>query len=206
MVKDSINKIKEYFISMEMYQGRWVICVRFRPKWGAYSSDDGRIKVGPDEKQPDVWWYCANNDDVEVDEIIDLIDETVQTNMEAIKKVELFKQKANELKQLFSDENTSFKKLQTLKFVFDTAQETAEDKAKMAKAETKRKTATKKDLMTQVGEVIQEHDVFTSPSTTILEQDEPPKKRKSGKTAPNDNVVTLKPGNMSKDDIDSLRG
>ena len=115
----SINKIKEYFLSMEMYEGRWVIVVKYRPKWGAYSSEDGRIKVSADENQEDVWWYYATDDKVEVDDIINLITETVATNIEAIKKVELFKIKAGELKQIFSDETLSFKTLQTLKFVFD---------------------------------------------------------------------------------------
>lgn len=206
---ESINRIKEYFVSMEMYNGRWVICVRFRPKWGAYSSDDGRIKVGSDEKQPDVWWYCANEDDVEVDEIIDLIDETVQTNIEAIKKVELFKLKASELKQIFSDESISFKRLQTLNFVFDDSK-VPEDKEKPVKAETKKKVSTKKELMTQVGEVIQEHDVFTTPVESGAETIESNAKGYKRKTTSKPKVVesakTATPVDMTQAEIDDLRG
>lgn len=198
----NINKIKEYFQSMDIYEGRWVITVKYRPKWGAYSSDDGRIKVGPDERTPDVWLYCAADDTVEVDEIIDLIEETVQTNLEAIKKVELFKLKANELKQLFSDESISFKKLQTLKFVFDASQ-SVEETTKPVKEVTKKKASSKKDLMSQVGEVIQEHDVFSTSTPEEAPEEKPVRKKRESKPKA---IETATPVNMSQEEIDALRG
>lgn len=210
---EGINRIKEYFVSMEMYNGRWVVCVKFRPKWGAYSSDDGRIKVGPDEKQADVWWYCANDDDVEVDEIIDLIDETVQTNMEAIKKVELFKLKASELKQIFSDENTSFKKLQSLKFVFDEDVIGAVDtKAKKSvRQDVKKAAPTKKDLISQVGEEIQEHNILSAPvkqeeEATESDRAKTYKRKTSGKSKVTESMKSVTPVDMTQEEIDSLRG
>lgn len=197
-MSSSINRIKEYFVNMEMHQGRWVIIVKYRPRWGAYASDDGRIEVGPDEKVPDVWWYYAKEEDVDVDEIIDLIDETVQTNMEAIKKVELFKLKATELKEIFSNEELSFKKLQTLKFVFDDTELVEEKPKKAAKGDVKKAATSKKNLMTQVGEEIFEHDVFNSRSSVVEEKT--PVKQKKGK------ATTVKAVEMSKEEIDELRG
>lgn len=203
-MKDSINKIKDYFVSMEMYEGKWVICVKFQPKWGAYPSEDGRIRVSSDEQEPDMWWYYANDDSVDVDEIINLINETVVTNLDAIKKVELFKLKANELKQIFSDEKLSLKKLQTLKFVFDdTVVETPEKEMQ----QVKKKTTSKKDLMSHVGDVIQEHDVFSQPAVVELkavEEDKTKTKKTRKKKA--DKLESLTPQEMTSEEIDELRG
>ena len=206
-----INKIKEYFVSMEMYDGKWVVAVKFKPKWGAYPSEDGRIKVSPDEQQPDLWWYYADDTSVDVDEIINLINETVVTNMEAIKKVELFKLKAGELKQIFSDEKLSFKKLQTLKFVFDDS--VVERKVESEAPITKKKTTSKKDLMSQVGDVIQEHDVFTQPpiekkvDEEVEEVEEVPvKKSRKTKQKTQEVVESLTANEMTSEEIDELRG
>lgn len=196
-MKDSINKIKDYFVSMEMYDGNWVVCVKFKPKWGAYSSEDGRIKVGPDDKVPDLWWYYGASNDVDIDEIINLINETVETNLEAIKKVELFKLKAGELKQIFSDETISFKKLQTLKFVFD------DNPVESVKQEPKKRVSSKKDLMSHVGDVIQEHDVFTQET---VKEEEPPKKTKKSKQKVVEELQPVSPIDMTEDEINDLRG
>ena len=205
-MKDSINKIKEYFVSMEMYDGKWVICTQFKPKWGAYPSEDGRIKVVSDEQQPDMWWYCAEDDGVDVDEIINLINETVVTNLDAIKKVELFKEKASELKKIFSDEKLSLKMLQTLKFVFDdTIVENIVEKEE--KPVIKKKTTSKKDLMSHVGDVIQEHDVFSKPEVVVQEtHDYEPEVVKKTRKTKQKQVESLTPSDMTSEEINELRG
>jgi hypothetical protein len=189
-MNDSINKIKDYFVSMEMYEGRWVISVKYQPKWGAYSSEDGRISVVEDDNHADVWWYCAKDDDVTVDDIIELICETVQTNLEAIKKVELFKLKASELKQLFSDEKISLSKLQTLKFVFEDGPVD--------------KPITKKDLITHVDETIKEHDVFKPTTDTAEKVKRARKSEKKQRTT--SQIVTATPKDLTQEEINDLRG
>ena len=208
-MNDAFNKIKEFFVSMEMYNGCWAICVQYRPKWMAYTSEDGRIKAAQDDEVPDMWWYCANDNSVTVDEIIDLINETVQTNLEAIKKVELFKSKASELKQLFSDEKLTYKKLQTLKFVFDDSK--VNEATPKPKVEEKKKVATKKDMMAQVGAEIQEHNVFTSSANNTTENNEPETKvNKAGRrkrvVIEPKTVGTVRPSEMTQEEIDDLRG
>lgn len=199
----SINKIKEYFVSMEMYEGRWVIAVKYRPKWGAYSKEDGRIKVSPDENEEDVWWYYASDQTVEVDEIIDFICETVATNIEAIKKVELFKMKASELKKIFSDESLSFKKLQTLNFVFDDST----TKNKSVNEDVKKKVISKKDLLTK----IDDHDLFTKENESqvddIVPEVKPKTKTRKKKDVEEKKVEeTVEADEMTKEEIDELRG
>ena len=144
MLQDRLNKIKDYFQSIEQFDGKWVICVKYKPKWGAYPSEGGKINAVPDENTPDVWWYYGKDDKVDIDSIFDLIDETIQTNLDAIRKVELFKLKAEELKRIFSDDSISFKKLQTLRFVFDEKIAMNDSKPKKGK---RSKPMSKKDIL-----------------------------------------------------------
>ena len=144
MLQDRLNKIKDYFQSIEQFDGKWVICVKYKPKWGAYPSEGGKINAVPDENTPDVWWYYGKDDKVDIDSIFDLIDETIQTNLDAIRKVELFKLKAEELKRIFSDDSISFKKLQTLRFVFDEKITMNDSKPKKGK---RSKPMSKKDIL-----------------------------------------------------------
>ena len=202
-MNEAIDKIKDYFVSMERFNGCWTICVQYRPKWMAYPSEDGRVKVAQEDEAPDMWWYCASNDSVTVDEIITLIYETVQTNLEAIKKVELFKCKAGELKQLFSDEKITYQKLQTLRFVFDDSQ--AVKTTSQPKSDEKKKIPSKKDVMAQVGAEIQEHNVFTTPTETQPTTPVKPTKRKRS-VANSKTEETLTPSEMTQEEINDLRG
>lgn len=203
MLQERLGKIKDYFVGMEMYGGQWVVRVKYRPKWGAYPPEDGRIKVVSDESEPDLWWYCANDENVDIDSILDLIEETIDTNMEAIKKVELFKLKAAELKRIFSDESLSFQKLQRLRFVFD--DKVVTDSKKSVVVEPKKKVSSKKELITQVDDEIKGHDIFESPKESV--DDSVNKKKVTRKRVVEKPVVeTVSSSEMTKEEIDDLRG
>ena len=212
MLQERLSKIKDFFVGMEMYNGLWVVRVKYRPKWGAYPPEDGSIKVVSDEGEPDLWWYCANDESVEIDSILSLIEETIETNMEAIKKVELFKLKAGELKQIFSDETIGLKKLQSLRFVFD--DEVKEVTKVPMKSETKKKASSKKELITQVDDEIKSHDVFSSPAepenTPVVKdiEDVAEKRKVTRKKAQKAEFVsqTSTPDERTQDEIDDLRG
>lgn len=197
MLQDRLNKIKDYFQSIEQFDGKWVICVKYKSKWGAYPSDNGRINAVPDETTPDVWWYYGKDANVDIDSIFDLIDETIQTNLDAVRKVELFKLKANELKQLFSDETISFKKLQTLKFVFD---ETVAKENIKPKKNNRKKPMSKKDILKIDDSVVEETEAIVeekvSENVPYVEAPVP--------TQPQETVVNAT--DLTQEEIDDLRG
>ena len=182
---ESIKKIKEYFLSIEMYEGRWVMSVKYKPKWRAYASADGKIKVSKDENEEDVWWYYASDDSIDIDDIINLVTETISTNIEAIKKVELFKTKAEELKKLFADESLSFDKLKSLKFIFDKPVTLIKDKVA--------KVISNNEEQVEIQGVKPE---IKSKKKT---------KKKEIKEEINDNS-SITPDEMTQDEIDNLRG
>lgn len=115
MLQERINKISQYFRSMEMTNGIIIIKVQYNNKWGVYPSDDNNIKVAKSEDTPNEWFYYGNFNDITVDDIFDLIENTIEMNLSAAAKLELLNSKFEELKNLFATE--SLERLSTLKFV-----------------------------------------------------------------------------------------
>ena len=210
MLQDRLNKIKDYFQSIEQFDGKWVICVKYKPKWGAYPSENGKINAVPDENTPDLWWYYGKDNKVDIDSIFDLIDETIQTNLDAIRKVELFKLKAEELKKIFSDDSISFKKLQTLKFIFDEKSAVSNDKPKKSK---RSKPMSKKDILkiddSVVDEATEAEPVKDEPQTQVTEAVDDG--IRCVDTTSNENEVertetVVNATELSQEEIDDLRG
>lgn len=115
MLQERINKISQYFRSMEMTNGVIIIKVQYNNKWGVYPSDDNKIKVAKSEETTNEWFYYGNFNDITVDDIFDLIENTIEMNLSAAAKLELLNSKFEELKNLFATE--SLERLSTLKFV-----------------------------------------------------------------------------------------
>lgn len=115
-LQERIKKNESYFRGMEIVNNTAIIKVLYGEKWGAYPSSDEKIKVAKSEEVPNEWFYYSDYTYTVIDEIFDLIEETVEMNLSAIERLRLFNEKMEELKQLFADEPLS--KLQTLTFHF----------------------------------------------------------------------------------------
>ena len=116
-LQERIKKNEEYFKGMEIINNTVIIKVVYGDKWGAYPSQDERIKVAKSEETPNEWFYYGDYSYTMIDEIFDLIEETIDMNLSAIERLQLFNQKMEELKDLFSNEPLG--KLKTIKFVFE---------------------------------------------------------------------------------------
>ena len=115
MVQNRIEKIKQYFRSIELVENTIIIRVKYLNKWGVYPSEDNLIKVTKSDDAKNEWYYYADSDKKNISEIFDLIDETIEMNISAAKKIALLDKKFAELKTIFSNE--SLDRLETLKFV-----------------------------------------------------------------------------------------
>lgn len=115
MLQDRIKKIKEYFKGIEMLNGLFIVKVQYGERWGAYNSEDQRIRAAKSEEVADEWFYYADSEEVDIEEIFNLIEETIEMNLSVGAKIELLSKKIEELKLLFSD--TPLQQLETLQFV-----------------------------------------------------------------------------------------
>lgn len=127
-LQERIKKIEHYFKGMEIVNDTVIIKVLYGNKWGAYPSQDDHIKVAKSEELANQWFYYADYTHTVIDEIFDLIDETIDMNLSAIERLELFNTKNSELRELFVNEPLS--KLKTLTFTFHEPKKTKKKKTK----------------------------------------------------------------------------
>jgi hypothetical protein len=116
-LQERIQKNEQYFKGMEIINNTVIIKVLYGDKWGAYPSQDEKVKVAKSEEIANEWFYYGDYTYTIIDEIFDLIEETIDMNLSAIERLELFNQKINELKEIFANE--SLQRLKTLVFHFE---------------------------------------------------------------------------------------
>lgn len=121
-VEDYISKIGEYFEGIERYNDALIVRVKLPERWGVYPSSDERIKVAPSEEVPNEYYYYGSSNDVNLEDIFQLIIETIQMNKDVLLKIELLKEKVQELKELF--DTKPLDELKTLKFVTEQPKKT----------------------------------------------------------------------------------
>lgn len=124
-LQDRIKDNAKYFRGMEMTNGILIVKVLYEEKWGVYPKDDESVKIAKSTELPNEWYYYGDFDVITFDDVFDLIEETVEMNINAAKKIQLLNQKFEELKQIFATEN--LQKLETLYFGFN---ETVKSKPK----------------------------------------------------------------------------
>lgn len=116
-LQERIKKNESYFKGMEIVNNTAIVKVLYGEKWGAYPSSDEKIKVAKSEEVPNEWFYYGDYTYTIIDEIFDLIEETIDMNLSAIERLELFNSKIEELKDIFATESLS--RLKTLSFTFN---------------------------------------------------------------------------------------
>ena len=135
MLQDRIMKNAQYFKGIEMLGDYPILKVHFPSKWGVYPSKDGEIKVARSNESSDEWYYYTVNKNITLEDMFDLLEDTVHMNLSAIAKIELLKIKIEELKKIFSEEP-----LERLERMYFTIQDEPQKKAKR-KYKKKEKTS-----------------------------------------------------------------
>ena len=117
-IQDRINNISEYFIGMQMSTEDNIVYVRtrFPDKWVISELLEDNFKVrGIQDKKNNTQFFFTNIENG-FDVVFDAIDFTIQMNKSALERLDLFKEKVEELKELFDSEE--IEKLRRLEFTF----------------------------------------------------------------------------------------
>ena len=131
--QERVKKLEQYRPDISFRDGAFILKIRFNHSWRVIEPQDKElIAFAQDNNTTGLYWYVAHIEDV--DELFDLIDETIEVNQELERKRELYKQKVNDLKELFLSDVT-YEKLCTLEFTFARQKKTKSVKTK--KPETK---------------------------------------------------------------------
>ena len=118
---DFEKKLKElsaYNIAFEIKQGYYHVCLVYNSNWNIVESDNENLYI---EKRNGICHYIGETNKVTIDEIFASIQSTIDYNIDLEKKLILFRQKTEELQELFSTED--IEKLKTIKFVFEEKEE-----------------------------------------------------------------------------------
>ena len=134
-LQERIQKNEKYFRGLEIVNNTVIIKVLYGEKWGAYPSQDEIIKVAKSDDVKNEWFYYADYTYTVIDDIFNLIEETIEMNLSAIERLELFNVKMEELKTLFANE--PLQKLKTLSFQFEEIKKTKKNKSKKKSNENK---------------------------------------------------------------------
>lgn len=136
-LQDRIKAIQPYFRGIEVKETLFILRIVYPNRWSAYNREDEIIKAAKsdDNLVENEWFYYADVNDVDLNEMFDLVEETVQTNEEMYQKIELMRVRMEELKELFQEE--SLEKLKTLQFTFG---ETVKPKKRTTRKKNKKNT------------------------------------------------------------------
>jgi hypothetical protein len=113
-VQKRISELKPFVIQMG-FSGDYIkVDTQFKPKWVLLDTEN--IKYTPN-KDGKTYKFYASSETTEIDEILDLIEEIINHNKEREEKLVLLKNKADELKNIFT--NKGLIELKRLRFVID---------------------------------------------------------------------------------------
>lgn len=121
-IQKRIANISEYFIGMQMSTDDNILYVRtrFPSNWviSDLLEDNFKVKGFQDKKNNTQFFYTNIENGFDV--VFDAVDFTIKMNKSALERLELFKQKVEELKELFDNEEID--KLKRLEFTFKKAE------------------------------------------------------------------------------------
>ena len=133
-IQERIKNISEYFIGMQMSTEDNIVYVRtrFPNNWVISELLEDNFHVrGIQDKKNNTQFFFTNIENG-FDVVFDAIDFTIQMNKSALERLELFKEKVEELKELFDSEE--IEKLRRIEFTFK-KQEKKSRKKKVAVVE-----------------------------------------------------------------------
>lgn len=112
-LQEKLIELSEYNVSFNVANGSFVIRIKYDDRWTVIQPDSKDISFYRDDSNDSVYYYVAPIT-VGIDKMFSAIDETIEYNRELEIKVELFKQKMNELQEIFAQEPLEV--LNTLEF------------------------------------------------------------------------------------------
>ena len=121
-IQERIAKIKEYFRGMQVTKVAETdviyVIVSFPERWLIDDSTEEKYDVSVrDGKEPGEYYFCAEME-VGFDKVFDAVDFCITVNKDAMERAQIFKEKQQELKEIFSNPENTIKKLKTLEFTF----------------------------------------------------------------------------------------
>lgn len=150
-MQDILIELSDYDVNCQVKNGFFVIGVSFNENWQVLEPMNSQIEF---TSHNGMWYYGASLKEVTFDEVFQCIQETIEHNKDLERRLILFKEKVEELRRLFKEEEVE--KLKTLEFTFKTEEETKRTEKKSVRKKNKPKEKVKKETKAQKEEKITE--------------------------------------------------
>ena len=134
-LNEQLIRLSSYKINFNIYEGTVIISLEYPKDWTVLEINSSDIQT-TSENGRQFYWVPLQMD---VEKVFELIDETIEYNKDIEAKSELFKQKIDEMRKIFLEED-----LQTLR--------TMEFKMKKKKLPKKKVTEEKENNITEVND------------------------------------------------------
>ena len=134
-LNEQLIRLSSYKINFNIYEGTVIISLEYPKDWTVLEINSSDIQT-TSENGRQFYWVPLQMD---VEKVFELIDETIEYNKDIEAKSELFKQKIDEMRKIFLEED-----LQTLR--------TMEFKMKKKKLPKKKVTEDKENNITEVND------------------------------------------------------
>ena len=134
-LNEQLIRLSSYKINFNIYEGTVIISLEYPKDWTVLEINSSDIQT-TSENGRQFYWVPLQMD---VEKVFELIDETIEYNKDIEAKSELFKQKIDEMRKIFLEED-----LQTLR--------TMEFKIKKKKLPKKKVTEEKENNITEVND------------------------------------------------------
>ena len=134
-LNEQLIRLSSYKINFNIYEGTVIISLEYPKDWTVLQVNSNDIQT-TSENGRQFYWVPLQTD---VEKVFELIDETIEYNKDIEAKSELFKQKIDEMRKIFLEED-----LQTLR--------TMEFKMKKKKLPKKKVTEEKEDNIIEVND------------------------------------------------------
>ena len=134
-LNEQLIRLSSYKINFNIYEGTVIISLEYPKDWTVLEINSSDIQT-TSENGRQFYWVPLQ---IDVEKVFELIDETIEYNKDIEAKSELFKQKIDEMRKIFLEED-----LQTLR--------TMEFKMKKKKLPKKKVTEEKENNITEVND------------------------------------------------------
>lgn len=134
-LQERLIELAEYGIGFNMYDGSYLVNITYKDGWSVIKPSDDTITFMSDKEKANTYYYSAPIT-TDMENVFTAIYETISYNKEMEQKLVLFKERIEELQEIFASEPLS--RLKALSFVIP-----AEKKSARGKSEKKNERASK---------------------------------------------------------------
>jgi hypothetical protein len=134
-MNEKIKRIENYFVGMNVASGYIYITVRFPEGWKVSPKIEEKYNVKAVKTEDETGYYFFSEMSNGFDNVFASIEESIDTNLMAVIKQEMFVRKLKELQAIFEEESIDVLKTLEFKYKKKRSKKTQDDEENIGKKE-----------------------------------------------------------------------